>query len=277
MTRTRLDGPAAHTAAPGGAPQLEDLAAVFSDGDVASRVRQAAPATYHGAAKFWRSAHTAPALSPRMKELVLVALHATVTTLNRDGVRRHVGRALAAGATEQDVLDTLFTTVGAANHALYFAVPVLMRELEAARHPEAGLPPVTPEAQAIKDEFVRSRGFWNTQRDVIVQMMPDYFAALSGLTTEPWKQGTLTDKERELICIAMDCTVTHMYEPGLAIHIRHALQQGASRAEILEVFQLAAVTGLEAYILGAETLYSRDSGSLGSSHPLTPDEPPHPR
>lgn len=46
-----------------------------------------------------------------------------------------------------------------------------------------------------------------------------------------------------------------MYEPGLAMHIRNALQHGASREEILEVFALASVSGLEGYILGAETLF----------------------
>ena len=236
---------------------LADLTAVFSRHEVADRLEKAAPTIHTAAARFWRSAHTAPALSPRMKELVLVALHATVTSLHGDGVRRHVGRALAAGASKQDVLDVLITIVGAANHALYFAVPVLMRELKAAGHPDAEPPPVTPEAQATKDEFIRTRGFWNEQRDAIVRMMPKYFAALSELSTEPWKNGSLTDKERELVCIAIDCTVTHMFEPGLAIHIRNALKKGASRDEILEVFHLAAVTGLEGYILGAEALYSR--------------------
>jgi alkylhydroperoxidase/carboxymuconolactone decarboxylase family protein YurZ len=239
--------------------RLDDLASVFSNPNVARHLEQVSPTAYDSAARFWRSAQTAPALSPRMKELVLVALHATVTTLHGGGVRRHVGRALAAGATQQDILDVLITIVGAANHALYFAVPVLMRELAAAGHPDAEPPPITREAQAIKDEFIRARGFWNEQRDVIVRMMPEYFAALSQLSTEPWKNGTLTDKERELICIAIDCTVTHMFEPGLAIHIRHALQKGASREEILEVFHLAAVTGLEGVILGAEALYSPEA------------------
>lgn len=234
---------------------LADFSAVFHSRTVAGRLEKASPTTYAAAARFWRSAHVAPALSPRMKELVLVALHATVTSLHSDGVRRHVGRALAAGASEQDVLDVLLTIVGIANHALYFAVPVLMRELEAAGHAEAELPPITPEAQTTKEEFIRTRGFWNEQRDVIVRMMPEYFAALAQLSMDPWKNGTLTDKERELACIAIDCTVTHMYEPGLAIHIRNALQKGASRDEILEVFHLAALTGLEGYILGAETLY----------------------
>jgi alkylhydroperoxidase/carboxymuconolactone decarboxylase family protein YurZ len=240
----------------------DDFAAAFSSADVARRLEQAAPGAYAAAAGFWRSAHVAPALTPRMRELVLVALHGTVTSLHGPGVRRHVQRALAAGATEQDILDVLLTIVGAANHALYFALPVLMRELERSGHPEAALPPVTPEAQAIKEDFIRARGFWNEARDNIVRLMPDYFAALSRLSTEPWKHGSLTEKERELVCIAIDCTVTHMFEPGLAIHITHALQKGASREEVLEVFHLASVLGLEGYILGAETLYSGPSVSI---------------
>jgi alkylhydroperoxidase/carboxymuconolactone decarboxylase family protein YurZ len=54
-----------------------------------------------------------------------------------------------------------------------------------------------------------------------------------------------------------------MFEPGLAIHIRQALQKGATRKEILEVFQLAALTGLEGYILGAEALFSEGSAGEG--------------
>lgn len=240
--------------------ELADMRAVFSTSEVARRLEQAEPASYAAAARFWGLAHTTPALTPRMKELVLVALHGTVTALDSEGVRRHVRRALAAGATEQDVLDVLITITSAANHALYFAVPVLMRELKAAGHPEAEPPPPTAEALAIKEEFVRTRGFWNEQRDVIVRMMPEYFAGLSEISTVSWKNGPLTVKERELMCIAIDCSVTHQFEAGLAIHIRNALRAGASREEILEVFQLASVTGLEGYFLAAEALYSRAAG-----------------
>ena len=240
-----------------GHSNLTELAAVFSEQVVAQRLKETSPTAYDAAARFWRSAHASAALSPRMKELVLVALHATVTALNPGIVRRHVERALSAGASPRDVLDVMVTIVGISNHALYFAVPVLMRELKAAGHPEAEPPPITPELQAVKDEFVRVRGVWNEQRDVIVRTMPEYFAALAELSTEPWKNGSLTDKERELVCIAIDCTVTHMYEPGLVIHIRQALKHGASRAEILEVFHLAALTGLEGYILGAEAMFGK--------------------
>ena len=237
----------------------DGIEGVFSTRMVAERLSAAAPSHYAAAQRFWQSAQEAPALSPRVKELVLLVLHATPTALDGDGVRRHVGRALAAGASEQDILDVLLTIVGIANHALYFAVPVLMRELKALGHAEAEPPAITAEALAVKEEFIRARGFWNEQRDAIVRMMPEYFTALAQLSAEPWTHGTLTDKERELVCIGIDCSVTHMYEPGLVIHIRHALKHGATRAEILEVFHLAAVAGLSGYIMGAEALYGRES------------------
>jgi alkylhydroperoxidase/carboxymuconolactone decarboxylase family protein YurZ len=234
----------------------DPLREVLSSPEVASRLRAAAPSAYATCTRFWEDAFTERALTSRMKELVLIALHGTVTALDSEGVRRHVQRARAAGATPQDVLDVLVTIVGVANHALYFAVPVLMRELKEAGHPDAELPVVTARSQAIKEEFVRTRGFWNEQRDIIVRLMPDYFEALSAISMESWKNGPLTAKERELICIAIDCSVTHMYEPGLVIHIRNALRHGASRDEILEVFHLASLTGMEGYFLGAEALFA---------------------
>jgi len=240
-----------------------DLADLFDDDALVSRLQKASPTGLAAVAGTWRCAQAAPALTTRMKELVLVALHATATTMHVEGIRRHVARALAAGATQVDVLDVLLTISGIATHALYSAVPILMRELEAMSHPDAELPPISPETQAIKDEFVRARGFWNPQRDVIVRAMPEYFAALNRVSTEPWNNGSLSAKERELVCIAIDCTVTHMYEPGLTIHIRHALQQGASRQEIVEVFQLAAVLGVNGFVEGARALFSADDVANG--------------
>ncbi|MBB5399403.1 MULTISPECIES: carboxymuconolactone decarboxylase family protein [Paraburkholderia] len=248
--------------AAGGSANIDgaaDLDGIFSSPAVVKKLRTIAPSNYAAAQRFWQSAQKAPALTPRVKELILLALHATSTALDSDGVRRHADRAVAAGASEQDIFDVLLTIVGIANHALYFAVPVLMRELRSLGHPDAELPPITAESETVKEEFIRARGFWNDQRDVIVRAMPDYFTALAQLSAEPWTNGSLTDKERELVCIGIDCTVTHMYEPGLVIHIRGALKQGATRAEILEVFHLAAMTGLSGYILGAEALYGLDN------------------
>lgn len=45
------------------------------------------------------------------------------------------------------------------------------------------------------------------------------------------------------------------FEPVLVIHIRHALAKGARRDEILEVFHLASLTGLQGYVAGARALH----------------------
>jgi alkylhydroperoxidase/carboxymuconolactone decarboxylase family protein YurZ len=236
---------------------LTDLDAVFSDEDIPSGLRRVAPTLHKAASSFWSMALGAGALSPRMKELVLVALHGTVTAVDTEAVRRHIQRALNAGATELDVMDVMLTIAGVANHALYFSVPVLLRELQAMGHPESEPPPLSTEGQLIKDAFVRERGFWNEQRDILARMMPDYFGELSTLSTQSWKHGSLSRKERELVCVAIDCTVTHTFEPGLAIHIRNALREGATPEEILDVFKLASATGLEGYVLSAETLFGK--------------------
>lgn len=250
--------PSTTPAAPDG--PLTDLAAVFSSPEVARRFKAATPTGWDASARFWKTAHSGRALTPRMRELVLVVLYATASTLDSVGVRRHVKRALEAGATPQDVLDVLITIVGGANHALYFAVPVLQRELKAMGHPQAELPEMTPATAAIKEDFVRTRGWWNELREQIARLMPEYFAALSQISTESWSRGTLAEKDRELMCIAIDCTVTHMFEPGLAMHIRLALQKGATREEILEVFNLVALCGMQGVILGAETMFGADAG-----------------
>ncbi|WP_233852934.1 carboxymuconolactone decarboxylase family protein [Paraburkholderia sp. HD33-4] len=235
--------------------RLAELDAVFKSAEIPDGLRRNAPSLHATASDFWSMAFKPSALSPRMKELVLVALHGTVTALDSEAVHRHVRRAISAGASALDVVDVLTTIVSAANHALYFAMPVLIGELKEFGHPDAEVPPLTPAAQSIKDAFIRERGFWNEQRDLLARMMPEYFAELSKISTVSWKDGSLTRKERELICVAIDCTVTHTFEPGLRIHIRNALKEGANANEILDVFKLASLIGLEGYILSAEALF----------------------
>ncbi|MGE8163763.1 carboxymuconolactone decarboxylase family protein [Paraburkholderia sp. NPDC080076] len=239
-------------------PKQDDLArldSVFVDSAVPNRLREIAATSFSTAAQFWQAAFDGKLLSPRLKELILLALHASATSINAHAIKRHVERARTGGASEEEILEVLLSIVGVGNHALYFAVPVLMKELAAAgRDEEAKTPTLRPDVHAIKQDFMETRGFWNEERDLLAGLMPDYFRALSELSMEPWKNGVLTPKEREFVYIAIDCSVTHMYGPGLGIHIRNALKHGATRDEILEVFHLAALMGMEGYILGADAL-----------------------
>jgi alkylhydroperoxidase/carboxymuconolactone decarboxylase family protein YurZ len=204
---------------------------------------------------FWASVYAGPHLSLRMKELVMVALHGSSSSLNKDALGRHIQRALAAGASETDVLDVLTTIIPLANHPLYIGIPVLQDELrKAGREAEAVVPPMGPEAQAIKDDFVSRRGYWTAMRDTIGALMPTYFKGFIAACMEPWETGSLTGAERELMYIAIDTSITHTYEPGMRMHIQNALRYGATPDQIMEVFQLAALLGTEGYVLGLQAL-----------------------
>jgi alkylhydroperoxidase/carboxymuconolactone decarboxylase family protein YurZ len=236
--------------------QKEDLYAGLPGNTDLDRFRTEFATTYEAAAGLWRSAMAAPALPPRMKELILLAIHASAAANNETAIARQVARARSAGATEGDILDVLISIVGLANHALYFAVPLLLEELESFQKGYGALPPIRADVEAIKEDFIRTRGAWHEDRERIARTMPDYFKSFSTLSTEPWKNGSLKPREREFVYIAIDCSVTHMHGPGLRLHLRNALKHGASREELLEVLHLTALVGLDGFRLGVASLFS---------------------
>lgn len=65
---------------------------------------------------------------------------------------------------------------------------------------------------------------------------------------------SLDPKLVALIRLNIDVTATHLYAPGVQRHIQTALDAGATRAEIMAVFKLAAVIGIHALALGIPIL-----------------------
>ena len=70
----------------------------------------------------------------------------------------------------------------------------------------------------------------------------------------PWKKGILLPKTKELIYIAVDASTTHLYEPGIRLHIKNALKYGATREEIMEVLEVISVLGIHACTVGVPIL-----------------------
>lgn len=207
---------------------------------------------------FWKAVYQGPHLSMRMKELIMIAFHGASSALNKEALSRHIDRALLAGATESEILEVLATIIPLANHPLYVAIPVLQEELRrVGRDEDAELPPMSEAVSAIRDDFVRRRGYWTPMRDTIGCLMPDYFKHFINVCMTPWENGSLEPLERELLYIAIDTSVTHTYEPGIRMHIQNALRYGATRGQILEVFQLAALLGTEGYVLAMRELAGR--------------------
>lgn len=192
-------------------------------------------------------------LTPKVKELVALAVNAAPSNMNRDGIAIHVKRAREEGASADEIADALVSISPLGGHIFNFGIPILLDELrKSSGESESAMPPISDEARAIKDDFVQRRGYWTDLREMLACLVPEYFKSYMALSSLPWRAGALEPKVRELLFIAIDCSLTHMYEEGLRLHIRNALKFGASRSEILEVMQIAASIGAGAYAIGMQ-------------------------
>ena len=114
--------------------------------------------------------------------------------------------------------------------------------------------PLSPRQQKLKDEFTKKRGYWDSFWDGMLIISPDFLESFLELASVPWTTGTLEPKVRELIYIGIDASTTHMYEPGLRIHIRNAFKHGATKEEITEAYQLTTSQGMHTFMMGLPAL-----------------------
>jgi alkylhydroperoxidase/carboxymuconolactone decarboxylase family protein YurZ len=80
------------------------------------------------------------------------------------------------------------------------------------------------------------------------------FAAYTEFSSVPWRSGTLQPKVKEFVYIAFDTAATHLYAPGLKLHIENAIGHGATGQEILEVMEIASVLGIHGVTAAAPIL-----------------------
>ena len=73
--------------------------------------------------------HREGPLPAKFKELILIAINAATTHLYGPGVRRHMQNALRAGATKEEILETIQLTTVMGIHSCNLAVPILMEEV----------------------------------------------------------------------------------------------------------------------------------------------------
>ena len=138
-----------------------------------------------------------------------------------------------------------------ATHSCSLGAPILLEEMKAAGVTVAsGAKPETPAC----DEM-RKMGEWNTAWDPFYELSPlwteDLFAfAVPGI----YKSGIFTARFIELISIAFDASITHMYAPGTRRHIKGALKAGATPEEIMTVLHICVSMGIQACAKGVPIL-----------------------
>lgn len=194
---------------------------------------------------------TSGVLPRKEVELIAVALYSACTNLDETGTRRHIRAALDAAATRDEILLVLKCGVGLAVHACSLGAPILLEEMNAAgAAPPAGGPtPHTPACDAM-----RAIGQWNTAWDPFYQLAPAWTGKFFAFGASLYTSGIVTPRFMELISIALDASVTHMYAPGVRRHIKAALQAGATADEIMTVLQICVSIGVQSCALGVPIL-----------------------
>jgi alkylhydroperoxidase/carboxymuconolactone decarboxylase family protein YurZ len=211
------------------------------------------PALFEAYCAFSAVACANPALDPVVRELVLIAVNASVTQLHVPGLRAHIRNALTIGVPEAQILEVLEIVSVLGIHTVSVGLPAVLSVAEATDI-QIDRPPPTGEQELAKDEFIRSRGYWNPFWQTLLSVAPQYFSAYTTLSALPWTSGTLEPKVREFIYVAADSAVTHLYEPGLTVHVQNALRLGATIPEIVEVLQLTSTVGIHAATVGIPVL-----------------------
>jgi alkylhydroperoxidase/carboxymuconolactone decarboxylase family protein YurZ len=189
-------------------------------------------------------------LPPKTVELVALAVNAACTNLNADGTRQHIRGALEAGATGDEVLMVLKMASLLSIHTCSLAAPILLEEAQA-----AGKKPTPKEAGAtpICDKM-KAAGQWNTAWDPFFQLDPVWTEEFIAAGAPVYIGRVLSPKLAELLSIAFDASITHMYAPGTRRHIKAALRLGATMEEIMEVLKICVAEGAQACNLGVPIL-----------------------
>jgi alkylhydroperoxidase/carboxymuconolactone decarboxylase family protein YurZ len=202
----------------------------------------------------WRSG----VLPLKFVELISVGISSACTSLNPEATRRHIRKALAAGATREDILFVLKCATVMAIHSCSLGAPLLMDEAKSLGIVPAPPPPTqTPACDQLK-----AMGQWNVAWDPFLLISPTWTDAFMTAGVSVYSHSPLSPKEVELLSIAFDASFTHMYAPGTRRHIHNALKAGATMSEVFEVLKVCVAHGVRACNLAipilAEELAARE-------------------
>lgn len=112
-----------------GYPHTEDHLTKGDWNPIWNQLREIDPDFLEAYLAFRSVPHRQGPLPQKFKELILVAINAATTHLYGSGVRRHMQNALNAGATSEEILETIQLTTVMGIHSCNLAIPILMEEV----------------------------------------------------------------------------------------------------------------------------------------------------
>lgn len=191
-------------------------------------------------------------LPAKYQSLLSLAVDAASTHLYLPGVRTHVAAALQEGASVAEIMEILELTSTLGIHACNIGVPLLVEVMKEAglydSHPMAQ--PFDEQREKLKADFTKNRGYWHVFWEDFLRLDPEFFDAYLEFSSTPWYRNqngvkdALEPKLKEMVYCAFDAAATHLYVPGLKLHMKNVLAYGGTPEEIMEVLEIATALSL---------------------------------
>lgn len=198
-------------------------------------------------------------LSPKFVQFALLAANASITHMNAEAARHNILRARELGATDVELREVLQISSVLGIHGYMVGSTVMLEEAsKAAGGNPTDRPPLGAREAEIKARFIEGRKYWSSLLEDLLVASPPFWDAYAGFSSHPWCAGVLTPKEKELLYVAIDVQTTHLFEPGIRIHMANALRYGASREEIIQVAEIVSCMGIQTYLSGLLLLAAKE-------------------
>jgi len=204
-------------------------------------------------------------LSPLLCEFIAIAIDVSTTHLFESGLRLHIQNALKLGASAEQIALVIQLTSGLGVQSQLVGLPILEQIAV-----EGGASPATDkilsEKQAAsKEQFIRQHHLWSDAHQLLIHASEDYFDAQVHLGGIAMDSDALTPREKALVLVAVNGSVTHLQEASLRLAMEAALFVGATPEDIVHVLRRVSSLGMHSCMFGFPILMS-ELEKLEKSH-----------
>jgi alkylhydroperoxidase/carboxymuconolactone decarboxylase family protein YurZ len=119
---------------------------------------------------------------------------------------------------------------------VFFALVVVGMELTAGDFRRVARQPRTV--------LAATAGQWNEAWDPFFELDPAWTEAFIAAGAPVYIGNVSSPRLAELLSIAFDASITHLYAPGTRRHIKAALKHGATMEEIMKVLKICVAEGV---------------------------------
>lgn len=185
--------------------------------------------------------HDGGNLSPKVREFIHIGIYCMPPNFDEKELRRHIQCAINHGAEYGEILSIIKLISAIGSHSFVIGAPLLVEV-----HGEPDISASEKEKlDEVKQSFREKRGYWDDEMwGEVAQLDINWFVDYLNYTSYLMQSMEIERKNLELIALAVDASLGHIFEMGLKNHIEAALKNGATVAEIVEVFEIMTTMGV---------------------------------